>query len=199
MIEFARLDGRNEPCAQSCMMMNVRTRRPAAGSASRSVTQYGNDRERYIRYITPARGTSVLISWVIARATLDPWYRETIPRQSLRLARSCGCVNETPRPRRGSARCGILSGKRTQRLRKQKGPVSAGPWSVQLCVAPLDWRRVSSSSIESNRIRPSGQPPNANIAECANAVAAPPGASGCYGFPGASRRPADLNVKSYVQ
>ena len=41
-------DLKNDPCPQSCKMMKVRTRKPAAGIASSSVPQYADRRLRYI-------------------------------------------------------------------------------------------------------------------------------------------------------
>ncbi len=45
---LARLDGRNEPCAQSWKTMYVRSRKPAAGTASASVSTVDTSRARYI-------------------------------------------------------------------------------------------------------------------------------------------------------
>jgi hypothetical protein len=66
---FQRCDGRKEPWPQSCMMMKVRTIRPAVGIASSSVSQYDQLSERYITYSMATNGTRVVRSCVTDRRT----------------------------------------------------------------------------------------------------------------------------------
>src|SRR6266496_5323992 len=75
-------------------MMNTRTRKPAARTASGITSQYDKDRQRYIRYHRPAYGTSVLTICQTPRPTEGFWYRATTSFQADLSA--CGRSLEAP-------------------------------------------------------------------------------------------------------
>ena len=61
-LALARFEGRNEPWAQSWKTMNVRTRNPAAGIASRSASGSEAATSLYIRTDMARYGTTDVIS-----------------------------------------------------------------------------------------------------------------------------------------
>ena len=70
MISLARRDDVNEPCPQSCMMMNVRTNSPAVTGNISTVSHQAWLGPQNIRAKAADRGTSVVTICRVARPVL---------------------------------------------------------------------------------------------------------------------------------
>src|SRR5436190_13382128 len=77
-ILLALFDLKNEPCPQSCRMMKMRIKKPAATTAKASVSQYETSRLRYMRYHRMRYGPNEVMIWETLRPTTETWYGATI-------------------------------------------------------------------------------------------------------------------------
>ena len=69
---FQRCDGRNDPCAQSCMKMNVRITKPVASGMSSTVSHGAGPNAKHIAVYVAPSSTSVTVSCATESATLPP-------------------------------------------------------------------------------------------------------------------------------
>src|SRR5581483_4123014 len=75
---FARGELKNEPCPQSWKIMNTRTKKAPASTASGTTSHKETDRHTYISHHKKAYGTRVLMICQVARQVEDFWYLATI-------------------------------------------------------------------------------------------------------------------------
>src|SRR5678810_492628 len=75
---LALFDLKNEPWPQSCRMMKMRMRKPAANTPNANVSKDETSRLRYIRYHRMRYGPNEVMIWETLRQTTETWYGATI-------------------------------------------------------------------------------------------------------------------------
>jgi len=93
-MSFARRERRNDPCVQSWKTMNVRSRKPAAGTTSRSDSSHDTCSASTIAAISTRYGTTDVATSTRLRASRGLAYASSAPRQERGESEP---VNEAPR------------------------------------------------------------------------------------------------------